>query len=410
MLKSYSRYSLSTIDQAIWSLGNFALSVGMSKASSSAAQFAVFAVPLGLVLLASSFIGAFTHESLLMLDDHERWRYYRSGLILAGLGGCLFGVGLAVGLILLVPSMSLATAIWFGLACLMAAVVETMRGMMVLSSEMRPLIMFDSVWTVVTVVVVGLVAWTRRSPDLVLAGWVVSGAGSAALVLPALFRRETKPATIKTFVAHNFRAGRTFVMEYSMSNGVAQLMPLVVLSVAGAPQAGIFRSVQVAFGPVTTLNQAVQRVTLPTFRRRVAADRPVLAEALKLAGILVTVALTWGVSLYWIGPDRGAGLLGVTWLDAFGLVGMSALLRSAIASTLPPAAIVRSRSQFSLSLGIRLTTALLVVAATTFGATLSGASGAIWATLAVNVVMSVVWWSAATLGQPDESNLRASRV
>lgn len=398
MKAAASRLSLSTIDQAIWSVGNFGVSIGISQASSTVSSFAAYSVPLGLVMVSTGLIGAFTHEPILLVAERERQRYFAASVKLAALAGTGFGFLLTALLLLFNPHIPAAASFAFGLACPVCAVAETMRGDLILARSMRSLLGFDLIWTVVALSLIGVALWSDRSAALIVAAWVLGAAVGIAWQWRGFVALEASNRSVTEFVKSTHRPGAVFAVEYMVAAGLAQVLPLLVVGLSGAAQAGLLRIVQVAFGPVTTVQAAVRRIAFPEFRARVERNQSVAGAVAMMSLVLVAISIAWGLVLGAMGPGGGARVFGPSFAAAYFLLPIATIHRAVVSQAFAPAAWARSRSLLRESMSLRLATAAAVVAAASVGAIISGAAGVLVGTATVQGVATVAWWWIASRG------------
>lgn len=376
------------------------MSLALARASANTAEFAAYSIPTGVIMMSTGVIGAYTYEPLILAAADQRPKFVRACLRLSAFYSSIFGIILAT-VLYVISGLSLTSVLVFGLACVVINVAETLRGLFVLSDQSRGLLTLDLSWTGIALILIGSLTLRSGEPVFIVGSWLAGAIVGLSIASSVEHRRGNvtshgfRSGELDEYKVLSRAAGHKFGAEYMLAAGLGQLLPVMVATISGASAAGSLRLVLVAFGPVTTLQTAVQRVSYAIFRDRLQAHQPVLKLALGAATLLVLTAAFWGFSLFIVGPDRGAVVFGPAWLSTYRLTPLATIYQGFVLAAAPAVALTRARLLFGEAVRRRALTAVITIVSVPIGAAAGGAVGALAAMLFVNALAAGLFWQLA---------------
>ena len=329
----------------------------------SAAEFGIFSLIVGSLVLATALMTGFVGDSLTVLDRHAPG--VRAGLQAWGLaiGMGLFiagaGISLATGL------LSVGDALLFGAALTAFTVEDTARRLLMANLRFWSVVVTDLVYLVGAAVV--LLALWRTTGQITLGDLLVALVASQVLatvvgvvLAPRGERylvRLRRPA-----IGAVARFGGWRALQQGLRPGVLTVMRVVVLAVAGDAALGQLEAARVYMSPALLLVQGIGGYLLATY----AADRHLsLRRAVRAAdrtvGMLVGASLVLGAVAYALLPVAGGWLTGGSFDIPPEAVLSWAAFAAAVAAVMPYASLGAVRGRQVIVVGLRIVDSVLCI-------------------------------------------------
>lgn len=389
------RLGLVSIDQALSSLTNIALSLAVAHAVSSRA-FGAFAASTLAYVICLGLNRALCCEPLVIRYTEAHHRDHRRATARAA--GASFCFSLVAGAACVVIGLAGGPALrgaFIALGVMMPGLLVQDVWRFSFFAEARPAraVANDGLWALVEGA--GLVYLLVADRGGVVAYIVVWGiAAYAGAVL----------GVVQAAVLPRARAGREWLREHGSLLGglaadfvlltVAGYVSVAVLAFsAGFRELGAYRAAEVLMGPVSTMIAAGRVIALTELVRTLRWR----AQRLTLVAMVFSLALGL-LSLVWLAvvvalPDRiGTKLLGETWTSARSTVPFVALAFLAVALNVGPLAGMRALQAAKALVRWRIVVSLLTVTLGTIGALAAQAKGTAIGLAAAAGIGTVVWW------------------
>lgn len=383
-----------TLDQAVSSIANAALSIVLAR-TVSAEEFGTFALAFSVYSFLVGVSQAVAGQVLVIRFSGAVGEVRRRAVGLAAGNAVL--VGVAAGLLMLLvlalvdlPAVLVAVAVAAFLPPLLLQ--DTWRTVLISAGTPRRAFVNDAVWTVLQLVLVaGLLAYDVTSAVFYVLAW-----GGSAVVAAALGVRQAGRAPV-------LRGGVGFVQEhrevagYLLAQWVAVLgaiqIAFVVLAVVGGVEAvGSLRAAQTLLGPLSVVGMAATAFAVPELVRLRPTRRTLLLAGLALSALLVVVDAAWGGLLLLLPDSAGEQVLGATWESARQALPGYVLFTVFIGATTGPAALLRAvdRTRYIFWTSAALGPLILVLSVT--GQVLDGVRGAAYGfALAAGLLVVPTW-------------------
>ena len=384
------------VDQGLSSVTNLVLSVLVARAVAPEA-FGAFALAFSIYLIFLGVSRSLATDSLIVrYSDIAKVRLARGAASAAGVAVLCGLVGAAVVAVAggLVRSPLRESLFVFALCLPGLLLQDAWRYVFFASGSPLKAALNDGVWAVVQLTAVGglVIAKADAAWPFILA-W---GGGAAVAALVGMAQTGVRPelGSALGWAREHGDLAPSFLGEFLLLAGVAQVTTLLVASLAGLAEAGALRGAQVLMGPVNVLFMGAVAFALPEAARlrRRSPDRlpPVLVL---LVLLLAGGAMTWGFGLSFLIPaDVGRQILGETWGIAEPVLLPLSLLMAVSGGTVGAVVGLRVLERARTGFVLRAVTAPLMLGAATVGASAAGARGAV-AGLALALGLSVpVWW------------------
>ncbi|TCJ31758.1 hypothetical protein [Parafrankia sp. BMG5.11] len=236
----------------------------------------------------------------------------------------------------------------------------------------------DLVWA--TTMVAAFAALPARfSSD---AACLVLAWGAAAVVAALLGIAQTRAwpdprRAIRWFTAHRETTG-FMTAEYVTVQGAQQTSTLIIGMFGSSSLVGALRGIQTLLAPTTNLAVALTSFAIPEFARR--PDMPLRTRsrlAYALSAVVVASSTIWALVFLVLPDGFGRALLGDTWLQTRGLLGLAIVQQAGPALAVGPAAVLYALGRTRLTFRINLRFAPLLLACPLIGLHLGGAKGVI---------------------------------
>lgn len=360
--------------------------------SVSGADFGRFSAVFGFVLVIAGVAGALCFEPLVMTEASERHRSQRNLLLLAVAIGVLGSLALAGGSLVFVSLRDVLVLLALGLPVL--TVMEVLRGLLNYTGRTKLLFWLDVLWTALSAALLVGAGQIISDPSPGVLGLLWCAAAVPSIAAGIFATRGADDAhTWPESLRNTRRFGPSFVFEYLISSGLAQVTPIVVASAATFQAAGELRLIQVAFGPVTALFAGIRIVMMPQFRDRRQEGGSLRAPLVVVVTVLAAAALLWGLGLALLDERRLTSVFGDTWPAAAALLPAALAIRLLNALSIGAILVARVTERVAGSRHVRIAVGLIMLLGSAIGAHQNGAQGAVYGLLVAQAAGVLAWYS-----------------
>lgn len=384
--------------QALSSLTNFGVSLGIARAV-SATDFGVFAIIFAVYVLLLGVSRGLSSDALGVRFSAVPPDKWRSGVAQAG--GTAVTVGLAAGVACLVAGFFVAgnvrAALWALAVTLPGLLLQDLwRFAFFAAGRPQCAAANDGTWVAALVVFfVPLIAFDVAEIHYFVLAW---GAAASLAALVGMRQAHVRPSVGGT--RRWLRAQRdvfpSFVGEFLVMSGNAQLVTFAIGAIAGLAEAGALRGTIIVFGPINIVLMSATALAVPEGARLRARHPHLLIPAMVVMSSAVVVSASlWGVGAWWLLPDTlGETFLGETWESARNV--LPATMTMLIAGGAGVGAVIGLRvlERPQLSLAVRAKFAPFVLLGGSAGAWLDGARGAGYGMAVPTALAAIGWWGA----------------
>lgn len=400
------------MDQLLYSLTNFALTVLVAR-SVSAAQFGSFALVMAAYLIVVATVRGLTSETLVVrvtAAEPGSWRRAASaGGGAASVFGLLAGAALvAFGIVAHGAVASTAIAVGVGMPGLM--VQDYLRFAALSLGRPALALANDGVQATVQFGLTGiLLAMHAHTPYLFVGAWMI-GAHVGALVGLATLRLPLRPDRIVLWLREHGSFAARYAADDLAQQGAQQATTYVVAATAGLINTGALRGAQTVFAPPGILNLGVQAAATPELVRiRQRSLRRLNRYAVGIAAALGAAGAAWG-ALALLCPNRvGVALFGVTWPHARPLLAYFVVAQVASSVRVGAMAGLRALAAANRTLIARSVVLTLGLTFQVIGAVLDGAKGVAVAVAIVSPIQAAAWWWQFVVAMRDARRADAAR-
>lgn len=380
------------IDQALWTLTNFALVVLVARLASPD-SFGLFALAYSSVVLVTGLVNVLAGEVL----GVTRGVAMRGGRAEPPIHAAQLAFGVVVAMALIAPAAALVAVLVFGgahtpaasawaLICVAPAAVmaegnrSLAYGLRRTDTVLRLSLMRFSTQVIIVVL---LIVSDAFKPHLVVLAW---GVGGLVAVVMDLIEFPLRPRFFGATKAE-WKRRRHFGFEYIATSGPSQGMVFFAGAALGLPAAGSIRALQSLYGPLNVLSMGIRKVVIPIVAedpskvRRVGLTLSVGAGGIALLGTAVLLLI----------PGLGGGLLGASWPTDLWLVGGFGAGRVAVGIVLGALIVLRAYDQGSYSSRLRALSAASLLIPFALGS-LVDLRTAMWAAGVASIFAAFVWW------------------
>lgn len=395
-IQGMQRIGWVVVDQSLSSVINMVLAITVARATTPdefgtfTLAFAIYVIALGLSRAISSDPLTVRYSTVLR-DDWEGAVAVASGAAIA--------VGAGVAVLLFMGSWLFTPNLQYGLLALAVGLPGLLahsvwRFAFFTVRRPRHALAADATFAALLLCLFGiLVARGSSQAGDFIAAWGL--AASIAVATVALLRgvRPTFKAIPSWLTSHR-DLSPSFVGEFVVSNGILQLMTVLVAALGGLAAAGAIRGAQVLFGPVSVVIMATVATAIPEGVRLRRKSSTALSSGMVFVSVCVTlVALGWGFVTGVLLPEGvGRAILGDTWAAAAAVVPALTLLLAATGAGLGAVSGLRVLEQPKRSLVVRCAIAPLALAGGVAGTLIAGAPGAVWGQAGPMALAAGVWW------------------
>lgn len=393
--KRVRRVGLGMVDQALYSLTNFALTILIAR-SVSVAEFGAYSVVFATYIICVGAGRGLTSETFLVrysASDIGEWRVgARAASGLTCIVGFLFGAALASASLLLDGTLG-RTMLILG-ALLPGLMLQDYLRFSALARGQPSLALWnDGTMAAAQFLSAGiLIAYGWGSTWALVASW--GGAAHIGAIVAA-WRLGVLPQfshSVRWFWGNKDLAIRYFLADLVEQGGKRGTF-YVVAAVAGLAGAGALRGAYTLFGPFGVLNRGVRTAVIPELVRVLArSPRRMHRYVGLLAGGLAGLSLLWSVGVVAMPDGLGEALLGDTWRYAQPLLVFLAVGQVANGWMMAQMAGLRALGDGRRTLQTRSVLTAVSAVVTMIGAGLDGARGAAIAFAVFAPVQTLVWW------------------
>lgn len=383
-----TRTTWGVLDQLMWSLGNVVLTI-LVASSVSGAEFGRFSAAFAIVLVVAGSAGALCFEPLVMLDAEDRGRSQPVVLRMAAAIGVGSGLLMAAASVVFTSLADVMLLLALGLP--VYVVMEVLRGTLNYSGHTKLLFELDALWTALSILF--LLAGRQVEATTGVLGLLWCAAALPSIAIGIRCTRPRSSQTRENVLPTTMRFGPSFVFEYLVSSGIAQLVPIVVAVAATFEAAAELRLIQVAFGPVTALFAGIRVVAMPQLRDHHRAGGDLRRTVVMMVSALAASALMYGLVLWTVDESLLTRLFGEAWPAAAALLPIAVAIRCSNAVSLAAILVARVTEHVVGSRRIRIVVGTCMVLGSFFGALHDGSRGAITGLLLAQIVGVVAWFT-----------------
>jgi hypothetical protein len=381
-------------DQVVSSATNFGVTLVAARAL-SARDFGVFAILITIYVLTNGVIRGLVSEPLLVEVSGAERSVWRPAAARAIVGASLLGV--ACGCVLLVgaalaSSSDRGAIVALGLTFPLLTIQDTARFAALAKGEPKVALLSDGVWAVVLFSALVVLSGTERLDlEALMVAW--GGAGAAAGLVAVALLRVTKAIRQQRVAFPKERGtGMRFAADYVISQGASLVTVIVLGSVAGPAQAGVFRLAQLVFGPLVVLMSATRLAIIPELVRIAGYSADIFRlRVVQVSAVLTASAVVWGLAAYLAPVGLGERLLGPDWPASQPLtLGLTIAVAAGAAETGLLSGI-RVLQDAGGALRARAIVGAVTFLAAVVGALLDGATGAVFGLAATAPIGFALW-------------------
>ncbi len=306
-------------DQMLSSGTNFGLGVFVAR-SATPSEFGVYGLIFATYLIALNVARPLSSEPLLIRFTGAAPAAW--AVAIRGSAGSVIVVGSVLGVIsilvgLIVGGFAGNAFVVLGVALPGLLLQDAWRLAFFGRGDARAALLNDLVWVGVLFPVIAVLVLTGLDTPLALIiAWAVS-ANVAALIGIRQMGIAPRPSAARGWLREQRDLGRPLLGDRMATNGVAELAPYAIGTIAGLPAIGAIRAAQLLLGPFGVIFQGISLISLPEAVRMAASPRQRLLPAtIVFTAGLVILALATGLALSLLPDSIGRELLGQTWTSA----------------------------------------------------------------------------------------------
>jgi O-antigen/teichoic acid export membrane protein len=393
--RTSSRLAWTVADQVLSSGTNFALGILIAR-TVSVRSFGIFTLTFAAYQIFCGISRALVSEPLVV-------RFTRDGLLrergpVTSATGASLLIGGVVGLgIVLVASLlsgeSRNALLVLGVSMPGLLLQDCWRFVFFAAGRPAYAAVNDGLWAVLQLgLVITLIATRHSSVVLLLAAWCASGLAAAlvgllqARVVPSL-RGALGWASLTRDLSSRFLA------EFSIGNGLSQVLLWLVSFTAGIVAAGSLRAAQLLLGPPRVIVQASYSAIVPEGVRLRRRHPHAFSFAVAACGVVLAGSnLLWGGIFLALPGQVGHALLGKSWASARPLIVILAISGAAFGAQTAAISALRVFAAANRSLRARMIGAPVTLLLTIAGAAVAGAMGAAIGIAVGSLFSAVVTW------------------
>lgn len=388
------RISWTVVDQGLSAASNFLLAVLVARAV-DAVEFGAFAIAFLVYSITLAATRSVVGQPLQITFAAEGPRQFRSAVRSALGATVLIGVctGALYGLIGWVLSGSTGYALIALAVTLPGLLVQDICRMAFFAAG-RPArsAAIDALWTAVMLVGLGVGGGSGQGVWLPLLIWGGSGLLSGLLGLYLLGLLPRYRGAVRWALAQRRLTGY-LLLEYALSQGLAQVGILAVGVLGTAAGVGAIRAGQVLIGPLNILGTAAFMFAVPEVARRVTMPSAARQRfALLVSATLGTVAACYCALLLLLPDSWGGQLLGDSWTGAQAVLLPTCVLAVAAATATGPVSVLYGLGLARVTLGVNLIRAPMLLIGLLVAIPRWDAVGAAWVLALVELSLLPLWF------------------
>lgn len=392
------RVLLGVVDQGLYAVSNFA-AILFAARFTSVEEFGLVAVAISATMLTTLAERAVVGEPIGIGGggelDRQRVGEALGSVTVLGIGTAGLAVGLGVGLR---GTDTGVMALWGGMSVTGVLLSDAVRYIHAARGAAVAALKLDAWWLgLQAIAMLVLTMWSPIDGRAWLA-YLAWAAPATPIAIIELTRVGAKPylGGASTWFRRQRRVAGGLLADYSIMQGLAQILTLAIASVVGLGAAGAFKGAQTLFGPFRVFNQAAGLVAVPEAVRLRREGRWTARRMSQLAAgaFGLAVGVVWYMfMLEQLPVSLGRALLGASWEDTRDLIRPFGLLTVIGTVAIAPLVVLRAARRtglvaFGRLLGATSTLSLAIVAIDR-----SGASGVVWAMVGGSIV-ALTWWTA----------------
>lgn len=396
-MRAGRRASWPLADQALSSLTNFALGVGVAR-SVSPGGLGAFGLAFATYTLALNASRALVASPFLIRHSGTGETHWRSGA--GSASGAALSLGGVLGAACLVVALATTGAMqqaFLGLGLTMPGLLlqDLWRFSFFAASRGVHAFVNDLAWTVVLLPTLAFQTFTGQRS----VGWFVAAWGGAATVaaLVGIVQARLVPQPNETwdwFRRHR-DLGPRYLGEFAANQAGREFTVFFTAAVAGLTATGSLRAGTILIGPLHVLFMSAPMYAVPEGVRLLKQSPDKLRQAVTvLAMVLGSAAVVWGMAVQFIPSAVGKELLGASWQLGQHVAIPLAVGAAATGVTMGATMGLRSLAAAKESLSARLAVMVFMVVGAGTGATLGGGFGAATGLAVALWLGVVVWWRA----------------
>lgn len=388
------RTILGLADQGIYTLSNLLLIV-VAAHFGSPSNFGAFGIAYSSFIFASGLVEAVCTEALLI-------RASRSEELLRPAGSAALGAALALALVLglvmivigFLSTNPLSTALLItGLLLPGLITQDSLRRYFSATARPAAALMNDTLW--LGIQMIALLAFMRtdhRDVRYLILAW--AGAGNLAALVGLLQAHVVARITnARVWWRENRMIARNYVLEFLTLAGAAQALVYVVAATSGLEATAGFRVGLTIFGPLNIAVTAARVVGLPELiRLRVWRYDTYRAAILVVSFICGGLAAVSGITALALPQKFGALAFGASWALAVPLILPLSVQRISLGLSIGPILGMRCSGVASMSMRIRVTSAVVELAIGTAASLQFGVAGAAYGIALANILGLLLIW------------------
>lgn len=324
------------------------------------------------------------------VDSRAEFRVLLGGVLWAGLAGAIALLVLAQ--LLSSPLSGLLSVLAIGLPALLTQ--DALRYGFFAQGRPGAALVNDLVWLSVQAVLFAAILGGLRpvSSTALLAAWAVGAYVAVGVGLRQA--RVCPPLSHPTlWVRRHRRQIASFLADFLVMTGAAQLALVFVGVLAGLPALAGLRAAQLLFLPFHTTFASLRIMLMPVLAG--VADGPtrvLLRRARFMAGCAAVAAVAYALPMALLPDAAGKALFGATWPAAEPLVWALAIVCLARTVSIPVVDALRALGGGRRLVTIRLTSSALLLVSVCGLAAVFGARGAAAGLALSAVVAAALWW------------------
>jgi O-antigen/teichoic acid export membrane protein len=388
-LQVMGRLGWGVADQAVSSLGNFALSLYVLQAF-GAVEFGAFSLAfVTYTMVLNAARGMATDPMLVRCSGQASSRWHRASSAATGTAlvvGIAAGlVSAVVGLLLPDPVGSAFVALGIGLPGLMFQ--DSWRFVFFACHRSAQSLVNDMTWGALLVGVLVVLHTTRQASEfrcMLAFGLTASVSGVVGSVQARVLPR---PDRTRVWLREHRDLSVRYLAENVSASGGTQIRSVLLGALTGLVQVGYVRGAEMLMGPFAVVLMGVAQVAVPeaskVFHR---TQRRLGHFCLALGGVQAAAVLLWGLALVVVLPlGVGSAVLKESWGPASRM--LPSVTLAVVASCFAASFLtgLRAMGAADRSLRAQLTSTAVYVVCAAVGISLHGGLGACWGA-------AVVWW------------------
>jgi hypothetical protein len=257
-------------------------------------------------------------------------------------------------------------------------------------AQARTAVGLDLGWLITQVGVSAIVLSTTRDPVYLVLSWA---AGAAISAIAGLLVSRWKPVWygIGDLVQQERGRSATFLGDFALSTGVAQVAYLCLPAVLTLAGFGLLRFALAVTSPLTNLLAVVRIVTLSYFGRLHSPNRLTWRVLMGVGACNASATIAFVGVLLLIPAHTGMIILGPLWLQARPLVVLAAIAEAVRVAGFPAIDFLKAFAAGPALLITRAGIGLITATGLLVGGAIAGPRGALIA-LGLANLLALVWW------------------